>query len=482
MPRPALAFSALLLLSACGPEPVADSEPEYDEVCGTRGPHRLFAFEPGEWLHSPLGDTRIGDRLYFITGTGETWGGVGPLPETAKVHSTGLCGEDRRFIADDVRNVFQREQLPGVLFGCRGSVSGDLLVLDPAGTNAPQVLIPNGCWLDEWTEHGIVLEVEYEEHTASRLLFYPYPTDVHAGPLEPIVLVDPIEPHRGQLFIDDDEVLALDLDGNLLRIALPDGETTVEQTDVDDFRVSPDGRYLVWEDRLTADDDNKITGKLTLRDRETGVDTVLALAPSSYQPRRVMPTYIELTKLDGGGRVIALPSLETVELPPNRTLRSQIPERGWLLHGEYDAWYLWDPITREETLITTDTGDSLRITADAMQQILHRDPAAPWPAPGELWRYPFDGSAPELLARRVVEPWYLEDGRVYDVPVVDAEGLGDLVLVDPDTLAEQRIDSHVMPPIRGFGWHTPIVEQDTIAYQVLDGERSGIWIVRPAAQ
>jgi hypothetical protein len=453
----------------------------FEEICGTLGPHRLFVLEPGEWLHQ-LGDVRIGDRLYFIAGTGKTEFPGAPAPVTATVSSTGLCGEDRRFIADDIRIVFEREKFPGALFGCRGEISGDLFVLDPAGVTPPRLLVSDGCDSADWTSHGIVRKVQATDD-AARLLFYPYPADLDAGPIEPTVLVDSIAPW-GYTVTDEDELLALDLDGNLLQIDLPDGELSVVQAAVARFSAGVDGRYLIWEDRLTGSDDPEgPRGDLVLRDRRSGIDTVLAKAPHAFGAR--LYEHEERVELSAGrfagGRTVALPSLAETEIPAGRRLVSLFSEDRWLMEGEDGGWYIRNPVAGTETLVTRDPGSLYSRGSNGMRML--REPASGPDGHFELWHYPFDGGEPELRAARVTAPpGHLADSRTYTVVDADAEGLGELVLVDPLTLAEHRLDDRVHVPHPQFGWFSTLVDRDTIAYQVFDGERSGVWIARPAAE
>ncbi|MDC0667032.1 hypothetical protein [Nannocystis radixulma] len=477
----------LLSLAGCGPEPAVPGEgsehgegSEYAEVCGTLGPHRMLEFAPGEWLHSRFGGERIGDRLYFITGTGEAqYPELGPPDAT--VYSTGLCGEDRRHLADDIRWVFTRDNFPGVLLGCRGTIDGPLFVLDPAGMAAPRLLAPAGCRVDEWATHGFVQVEEYAEDIG-RVLFYSYPTDLGAGSISPVVLAEAIQVRHHVLRAD--EVLALDPDDNLIRIALPDGQITVEQAGVRAFLASQDGRYLAWEDLATADDDPQGTlGDLVLRDRETGVETVLAAAPHHLRMARLSSERIELWHRDefGGGNLIALPSFAATEVPPHRRLVFTLSDRRWLMEGDDEAWYLRDPVDGTEVLLTAEPGRVNRASVEFMYILRRAEDAEPRES-SELWRYPLDGGEPEQLAQRVTTDWsWLPDERVYTLVDLDAESFGDLVVIDPETLEERRLDSRAKE-LAWFGWVTNIVEDDTIAYQVLDGDRSGVWIVRPASE
>ncbi|WP_434420990.1 hypothetical protein [Nannocystis pusilla] len=472
----------LLSLVSCGPKPGApdggsghSEDSEYAEVCGTPGPHRLLEFAPGERLRFKFGHERIDDRLYFITSTGPL---QYPEPsETATVYSTGLCGEDRRRIADGIGLVFTREQLPGVLLGCRDLLDGPLFVLDPAGIAPPRRLAPAGCRVGEWSTHGLVQVVE-SAGDLGRVLFYPYPADLDAESMAPVVLAEAIQtPHY---VLHDDELFALDPDDNLIRITVPDGEITVEQPAARGFKVSEDARYLVWEDLATADDAQGSPGDLVVRDRWTGVDTILAAAPHSLSIGGFSSEEVELLQLDafGGGRLIDLPSFVTTEFPPHRRIWHRFSDRQWLMEGEDGGWYLFDPIAGAEVFITADPGDVQRATAEFMY-FERRAEGAARTDPSELWRYPYDGGEPEQLAQRVTAWDWLSDERIYTLVDIDAEGLGDLVVIDPETLEERRLDSRVRD-LGWLAWFTSIVENDTIAYQVLDGDRSGVWIVRPA--
>lgn len=88
------------------------------------------------------------------------------------------------------------------------------------------------------------------------------------------------------------------------------------------------------------------------------------------------------------------------------------------------------------------------------------------------------------MAPRSPRVGYRGNHRIFTTVDVDAEGRGDLVLVDPDSLAEFRIDGHALPLTPFFDWDTLLngPERDMIVYQVLDDERSGVWIARPAAE
>lgn len=76
--------------------------------------------------------------------------------------------------------------------------------------------------------------------------------------------------------------------------------------------------------------------------------------------------------------------------------------------------------------------------------------------------------------------WFtlLGDGRLVTPVDVDGAWVADLVLVDAKTQAEFRIDDHVFAA--NLDLEAGAVFGDgVLAYEVDDGDRSGIWLARP---
>ena len=97
------------------------------------------------------------------------------------------------------------------------------------------------------------------------------------------------------------------------------------------------------------------------------------------------------------------------------------------------------------------------------------------PATGELQRIPYDGGPSQVLARRATADYLeLADGRVVTPVDLDADSLGALVLVDPDTLEEQQIDDRVYAPV-GLYNQEALFGADVVTYAVSDGARSGVY-------
>jgi hypothetical protein len=71
----------------------------------------------------------------------------------------------------------------------------------------------------------------------------------------------------------------------------------------------------------------------------------------------------------------------------------------------------------------------------------------------------------------------LPDGRGATLVDIDGAYLGSLVLVEAESVDEVRIDDHVFAigvDIEGGAFGGGVV-----AYGVRDGERSGVWVVKP---
>ena len=97
---------------------------------------------------------------------------------------------------------------------------------------------------------------------------------------------------------------------------------------------------------------------------------------------------------------------------------------------------------------------------------------------GKLWLVPYDGE-PEVVANRATTGYLLAtDGRVITPVDVGTDWTGDLIVVDPATLDELTIDTHVL---RFQPTPFDSIEGDPIVvYGVGDAERQGAWMARLA--
>lgn len=451
-----------LTLCTCAAEPAAA---ELAEICGASEPTQILALDADERVHS-LG--QIGERWVVISSRDAE----GDEIYTARL--VGPCGEDPVVLGEGVSAVFEREEVPGALLGCR---EGDLVSLDREGASAPALLIEDGCGA-RLTAHGWVRSAAAPDEGRARVLFYPYGGGPLAGPLEPVVLLDPVQGGAATEppALLDDEVLALNLDGAVVSVRLPEGQVAIEQADAVDFRVSRDGRYLLWQDALSTEDEGgeAPVGDLYLRDRVEGGERRIgrgALARWSG----FRGDFVALPAADlQGERLVEVATGAEVELPSGRFFRAALGDGRLLLSSGpvAGAWTLYDAASGDEYALTGLSGWATWSSEalDLWSGIDLLDPRSS----GPLNRFYFDRRAREPLARRVTASSTLREDRVVTILDLDASLRGDLVLVERGTLEERPIDRAVTT-VGAF-------EGGVLGYAVREGGRSGVWLARLAAE
>lgn len=477
--RTPILLSALALASCAEPAEPA----EFAELCGQTGPVRVLELAPEERVAALWGLRGSGERIVVLAGTGEGEPVFNiPTPASVTAYSVGRCGEDPVVLGENIVSVREDLRWPGVLLGCRGELQGDLVVLDPAGAAEPGLLVPGGCDGDS-TAHGLV-DIEPIDETTARVLLYPWPADPWDGAGAPIVLLEAVQ--RVGLYWSvrtyEDELFALDAGGAVVRVALADGATEVEQYDALGFSVSQDGRYLLWQDALTSIDDGSgaPVGDLVLRDRVEGGDSVLGQGSFAKNRPGFRGDHVRIPRgPELGERVVALPGLEVLDLPPGRRFVRALDDGRLVVSSDAftGPWYLMD-FQGGEFMVTSSTG-SASLGEDALYVWEGRDLADPR-RPGSYWRYPYDGGPRELLARRMtaLSTFLGDERRVVTTLDIGDDWVGRLVLVEPETLAERPIDDRVAAAaLLGEAALGP----DTIGYSVVDGARSGVWVARLAA-
>lgn len=84
-----------------------------------------------------------------------------------------------------------------------------------------------------------------------------------------------------------------------------------------------------------------------------------------------------------------------------------------------------------------------------------------------------------VLANRATRgSYFLPDGRLVSPVDIDEGWIGKLVLTDPTTLEELQLDDHVVAAVDLDLWRNAFAP-GVVAYFVVDGERSGVWLARP---
>lgn len=466
-----------ILVVGCGDDVAQTAQPApLAEVCGAAEPHRVLELDADAVLVAGAPTiTRLGERVYYIAGTG-TVGEYGPVPQTATVYSTGPCGEDPAIIAVDVWRVFQHSSFPGLTLGCQGSESGDLVELDTTGVTPPRLLLAGGCGM-MFTDLGL-LRLEPQTPESARLLFFPHP--ISPGD-QPMVLLEGAAPEAvGSFTIGDDEILTLTSEADLVRVSLLDGDVSIEQSAVRRFEVSRDGRFLVWQDyQITGGESERPAGSIFVRDRVDGGDTLLAESGFAYGlPMMFSGDLIQIWIAEDQTRLVALPSLTVHDIYPAQTVYMKLGDGRYLASNGSQAALL-DLVTGEITTVLDEPGFR-KMTPDHID--LWQGHYPPDRADAPLWRHFYDGREPLQLAERVGGVFReLADGRTLTTVDLDEQWLGTFVAVDPGTLVELLIDDHVSSISPALGDGDPF-GPDSLAYAVSDGDRSGVWIVRLAAE
>lgn len=97
--------------------------------------------------------------------------------------------------------------------------------------------------------------------------------------------------------------------------------------------------------------------------------------------------------------------------------------------------------------------------------------------PREVVALPYTGAGEVTIAARATPSFHrLRDGRVVTLVNVGEDGRGDLVVVGRETLHEHRIDG----PVFAFNTYQAVdgaLEPGVVAYQVIDGERTGVYLI-----
>lgn len=482
-----------MLSFGCGPD--ARDVADHDRVCGHDGPWRLLELDEGVApIWSPLwGVRRIGDRLYYVVGdvpqTADFQGGLEPhpVPGRTTVWSTGLCGESPRELAEDIYAVHEHELFPGVVFGTTDEDVGDVVVIDPDGVTAPQPFLRDVATADAWTSHGVVSIAPslFEPDESGTLHLLPYPASVGAPVPSPVVLAEDVAVGWKGPMVVQDEVFVRTAAGGLIVVDLVDRTRTNLADDAEFFDVSSDGRHVAWQARGT--DEPPTGGPVDLHDRDTG--TTVRVAEASHQccgPRFADERHLGVP-FDAGDayatRLVSLTSREQLDLPwaPLRRL----PDGRWL--GVYGSGKVvtFDPSTVEtQTLLRADGWlryDDQRLLSH-MRLDEPRSPSEYARSEFALWEAVFDGREPRQLARRVTGYQETSDGRIVTLVDIGDDFIGDLVVVDSDTLDERLVDDHAF--VRTvFPLALPVFDDpDLVTYVVQDGDRSGVWVTRLAVE
>lgn len=494
MNRPTLLLACLVV--ACSADPIAATE--LGEVCGQSGPFRVLPLEPDQQLYfnRPL---TVGDRvLYVVSERGEDEPGAkAPTITDTTVYATGPCGESPVEVARGVDFLVAPEVWPGVVLGCHMK-SGDVVVLDPSGADAPRVLFTGvgsngfGCGLD-WTPHG-VLALEPRGEQQGALVLHRYPAGPDDDAASPSVLLDPIRvadltapafqgTHASLVRSFDEFALAITTKDELVRVELVDGAVSTFSEHVAAIEASSDGDDVLWQGATrTTDDPQFPEGKIFVRESSDGLDTLLAEGSLAYNYsnalRHIDDGVIVLRfKSPAAGttqRAYFLPALDFVDVPANMFLSTALDDGRWLAQSILPfSWGTIDLRTGESTPLLARQARGVYVNDDELLLIEGNGDSR---KEGAVWRATFDGAATvQLPGRATWQAAGLARGRVITPRSLDADWLGPLVLLDAETDSETQIDDDVF----AFSLDTSRAHQERIVrYSVSDGARSGVYLAK----
>jgi len=482
--------AVVALLAACGvvdePLPAA----ELGEVCGEAGPVRVLELRPGERLaETPRASE--GRVVYRIGRYGAaSSSGTAPTPEDVALWSTGPCGESPREIGPVVQDLLMLAVWPEVLLGHRRA-AGELVAIDASGATAGNLVFtglgPSALYV---TDHGVVTFEARDDETGAALL-HRYPADPRVDTASGVLLVEGVSVavEQEQVYPRDfevlpDELLIRNTDDELVAVALVDGAVTVEQTGVQRFAVSPDGRWLLWQALSSDPVDIFQPGKVQLRDRSSGDELSLGdmFLHSTFRPFDRYEDGLFVVNVEpysnGRRRVYTLATLDFVDLTDGRLPQHVFADGRWAL-SRYsgDGIELFDPADGSETPLVSrgdvewwgdDEFEVLDVPTCCTKGTSFRDE-------GPLYRVHEDGELTQLGERVTRVGIRLADGRRVTGLGIDGDLLGELVLVDTESASSSRIDGRVfaytMRLAGAFG-------EDAIAYSVDDEARTGVWVAR----
>jgi hypothetical protein len=491
-----LGVAATGLTLSCGSDTVSATG-ELAEICGQTEPVQLLGFEFARELGYVLA-TQIGQRRIVTIGYAD----AGPYDK--QLWSVGLCGETPRKLDAGVYGVWTYQPYPDLVF-VSDHERREIRVLDPTGAHAPRAVFetpsPSGSYLLE-TDAGLVgIWPDYERSPTGTLVLQPWPEDPWADDVEPVVLLDGVGTYAESPAFNEwdalagggDEVFVRTVDDELVRVSLDDGSVEVIATDVRMFQLGYDAydedtlvwprRYLVWQrSELTNDNPDSPEGEILLLDRETG------------DLRSVGETALAYAHLSA----IAWSSSGLLQLPfPAGTQDGELVLRLYDLasHTWVDVSDTLEPmhmLADDRHLIVRDGKGAPLRTLDVQTGELGaitEKPASfhysydvrglgvlPDGEEGELWLVT-DGDGPRLIAERATwHHWFMPDGRLLSGVDVNEKKIGELVVIDPDTLEEQLIDVGVFAT--HYSRPDPSSDDTTVIYGIAVGTRRGLWLAR----
>lgn len=442
-----------------------------ETLCGQAGPIRILEVGPESLVSA--GPARVGDRIVLATMSPDQQTSPAPASEAWSVDG---CGGDPVLLTSSLYyNLIIAPPWPEALIARRklGPDEHELIALDPKGTAPPRVLasgLSQHSSIIVGTDGLLIVPAEGDRLEPGDLVFHPYAEQDEPG-LEPSVTL--LRGRARDVTILDGEVFFVPQDGplasSLVRISLEDLRSTVEATEV--------SRYVATSSHLLM----TLTDELRLRDRETGALQSFSLIsddPEIGLDDETATIYFNhdswLNQASGSPQTMLI-DLESGASHEFRGLHlgERAPDGRWLVIGEHVAGIvgLADPRSGEIEVLSENIPKQLDFEPASDGLLVSES----WPEKGLVGLLPYSDGDPELLALRSSYSFRrLNDGRVLTI-VYNEEDPSELVVVDRGSLNERLVDTHVrMLWSRGIGADA---DTDVFAYQVSEGERSGIYLV-----
>ena len=471
-------LALIFTCAACADETTGPTQAEFDELCGQDEPLRILPLAPDRQSET-VQSLVIGVRYLFQLVDQRPMRGF-----SGDLWSVGPCGEQPIELATAVDNQLKvYEPFPDVVFACRDA-DQRMVALDPTGARAANPVFATRDCFALPTPDGLLTILGEDEDTGT-LVFQPWPSDPFTETAEQIVLAEDVKARalpEPEIWADEDHVLdatqdeafAITADDELLAIALDDFEITTLATGVRAFEVSDDGRWLVWQSvELVGDDPSWAAGPIFLLDRESGEVAGIGEAALTYTSDPMMLAPLGLLYFYEGGstRYVRLANLEsfTLQLDPIRVI-----DESRVLVGNASAppYHVVDLSTSAVT--TLYEGERRAMTFGAEELTVLESEG------GALVSVTYAGES-RVLAPHVLAPYEVtHDHRVITPFAVNNDGVGQLVIVDPETHEEQFIADGVSQA------SAELLEDDDgqpiVSYMVIDSDpsRHGIWIAKPS--
>lgn len=490
---------------ACGDdasEPAPSEPAELGELCGEAAPVRILALDPARAL-ARVGELGLyeGRRVLEVDYLGGPTMFTGILPSNAsQLWSVGPCGEDPLLVSERTNHFpIRLASQPEWLLECDWD-SGQIWRHDPNGVRAPNMVFESHqCFVVPLDGGVLALRPSGADDELGALVFQAWPADPWTTSAEPLVVLEPVRmqaisshgrPDDEVLGVTADEYLVVRGDDELVAISRLDLAVTPIASGVHSFDHDASGRYVAWQAlEDTSDGSGWREGLVSLTDRESGVTTPLTTTsiayglptPFAFESAGVLYLRAEANTID---RFVDLTSLAAVDVPEQVTVLRILDGTRVLIGSDEHAIgpYRWfDVLTGATTTAFEGSGGAWQPSADAVtvledvQCCIDDDQRDE----GRLWRVPFGGGEPELIAERATIGLEVGgDARVVTPLDVDADWVGSLVVIDPTTLAERPIDDEV------FAFEPAIVDaiagDPVVLYTVADPQRHGVWLARLA--